>query len=273
MMEFDKSPAAYLDGIDNSFGLVDTQFDYLQYNSSPFMSSLTLGPQSSPNLSFNGLNITGAVPDFSPARPFTPADGEGVAPPLLGSGAYTLSAGELSSDTHSGTHSPPPHGYTPAVPRSHSRASRFDPIGVPPATRSSARQLVQRRRSTNSKSQEDSDEDDEEFQPTASTGKAASGTEMRRETIRKQRIESEQRRRDELRDGYAKLKDTLPASNQKSSKVSLLDRAVTHILQLETECKGLKQKVNSMSAEIDRLRQLNEQMMLSHATQVQRSTF
>jgi len=46
----------------------------------------------------------------------------------------------------------------------------------------------------------------------------------RRETIRKQRIESEQRRRDELRDGYTRLKETLPTSNQKSSKVSLLDR-------------------------------------------------
>lgn len=46
----------------------------------------------------------------------------------------------------------------------------------------------------------------------------------RREEIRRQRIESEQRRRDELRDGYRKLKEVLPASNQKSSKVSLLDR-------------------------------------------------
>lgn len=46
----------------------------------------------------------------------------------------------------------------------------------------------------------------------------------RREEIRKQRIESEQRRRDELRDGYRRLKDVLPVSNQKSSKVSLLDR-------------------------------------------------
>jgi hypothetical protein len=49
--------------------------------------------------------------------------------------------------------------------------------------------------------------------------------------------------------------------------------AVTHILQLETECKGLKQKVSSMSHEIDRLRQLNEQMMLSHAAQAQRTSF
>ena len=46
---------------------------------------------------------------------------------------------------------------------------------------------------------------------------------MRHKTIRCQRIESEQRR-DKLRDGYRRLKDALPMSNQKSSKVSLLDR-------------------------------------------------
>ena len=49
---------------------------------------------------------------------------------------------------------------------------------------------------------------------------------MRRKTICCQCIESEQRR-DKLRDGldgYRRLKDALPVSNQKSSKVSLLDR-------------------------------------------------
>ena len=46
----------------------------------------------------------------------------------------------------------------------------------------------------------------------------------RKEATRRQRIEAEQRRRDELRDGYARLKDVLPVSNQKSSKVSLLER-------------------------------------------------
>lgn len=48
----------------------------------------------------------------------------------------------------------------------------------------------------------------------------------RKEATRRQRIEAEQRRRDELRDGYAKLKDALPVSNQKSSKVSLLERGI-----------------------------------------------
>lgn len=33
-----------------------------------------------------------------------------------------------------------------------------------------------------------------------------------------------QRRRDELREGFARLKDALPQSNQRSSKASLLDR-------------------------------------------------
>ena len=50
----------------------------------------------------------------------------------------------------------------------------------------------------------------------------------RKEATRRQRIEAEQRRRDELRDGYAKLKDALPVSNQKSSKVSLLERGMVY---------------------------------------------
>lgn len=56
----------------------------------------------------------------------------------------------------------------------------------------------------------------------AGTAEALANT--RKEATRKQRIEAEQRRRDELREGYARLKDVLPVSNQKSSKVSLLER-------------------------------------------------
>src|SRR5258707_5867001 len=59
----------------------------------------------------------------------------------------------------------------------------------------------------------------------------------RREEIRRQRIESEQRRRDELRDGYRRLKDVLPVSNQKSSKVSLLDRG--KLVTTATSTRGL----------------------------------
>jgi hypothetical protein len=55
----------------------------------------------------------------------------------------------------------------------------------------------------------------------------------RKEATRRQRIEAEQRRRDELRDGYARLKDVLPVSNQKSSKVSLLERGISLSFLLE----------------------------------------
>ncbi len=101
------------------------------------------------------------------------------------------------------------HGGLPATRSSH----RFNPI----ATRASARK--QRRAS---KDDFGSDDDEEDFAPTGISPSANS--DVRREEIRKQRIESEQRRRDELRDGYRRLKDVLPVSNQKSSKVSLLDR-------------------------------------------------
>ena len=77
----------------------------------------------------------------------------------------------------------------------------------------------------------------------------------RREEIRRQRIESEQRRRDELRDGYRRLKDVLPVSNQKSSKVSLLDRATTHIKYLEMTQQQLQTRLAAAEAETVRLRQ------------------
>jgi glycogen debranching enzyme len=65
------------------------------------------------------------------------------------------------------------------------------------------------------------DSDDENDMGVAFTENLAHS---RKEATRRQRIEAEQRRRDELRDGYAKLKEVLPISNQKSSKVSLLER-------------------------------------------------
>jgi len=89
----------------------------------------------------------------------------------------------------------------------------------------------------------------------------------RREEVRRQRIESEQRRRDELRDGYRRLKDVLPVSNQKSSKVSLLDRATTHIRQLEMTQTHMIMKINELEAETARLRNVNETLMLSAAEQ------
>lgn len=86
----------------------------------------------------------------------------------------------------------------------------------------------------------------------------------RKEATRRQRIEAEQRRRDELRDGYAKLKDVLPVSNQKSSKVSLLERATNHIVLLEKTNQELKARINALEQEMSRLRAINEKISLSN---------
>lgn len=259
----------FLDSLDNSqFGYMESGLEYLQYppSSPPFMSSITLGAsQGSPHLGFNALNLTTGLNDYSahsspfggsaPARPYTPVDGASVSPPML---SYNLSAGELSSDSRgSGAHSPPL--YSASVPRSH----RYNPMAAsPPVTRSSTRPLPKRKMSKK-EVDHDSDDDDEDFQP---IGKSV-GTESRRENIRRQRIESEQRRRDELRDGYARLKDTLPASNQKASKVSLLDRATTHIRNLEAVRSQLEVSLKAAENEVNRLRNVNEALMLGAASQ------
>ncbi|TFK41910.1 hypothetical protein BDQ12DRAFT_346099 [Crucibulum laeve] len=264
-----KTPS-YMEPLDGSFSYMDNGLEYLQYppQSPSFGVSIGLPTSSSP-VAFNSLNLSGGLdytysPSFTastPARPYTPADGASISPPSL---TYNLSAGELSSDgmpsgrhsRGSGTHSPPASiPYAATVPRSH----RFNPIPSP-ATRASVR-ATHRRRS--SRSNDDSDDEDEDFQPISNAG----GADSRRETIRKQRIESEQRRRDELRDGYARLKDTLPPSNQKSSKVSLLDRATGHIKYLETVKGQLEMRLKTAEAEVHRLRNVNEALMLSTANQ------
>jgi uncharacterized small protein (DUF1192 family) len=84
----------------------------------------------------------------------------------------------------------------------------------------------------------------------------------RKEATRRQRIEAEQRRRDELRDGYAKMKDVLPVSNQKSSKVSLLERATNHILALEKANKEMQARIATLEQEMQRLRAINEKISL-----------
>jgi hypothetical protein len=274
-MDFEhaKTPS-YMDSMDNSaFSYMDNGLDYLQYPASPsFGVAMGLpGPSASPSIGFNTLNLLSGSGDYtyssspasfnpsSPARPYTPEDGASIAPPL----SYNLSGGDLSSDSGrrsrgSGSPSPPQTiSYAATVPRSH----RFNPIAAP-ATRSSTRAAHRRRAS---RSNDDSDEDDEDFPATINM--SAGGADSRRETIRKQRIESEQRRRDELRDGYARLKDTLPASNQKSSKVSLLDRATSHLRYLETVKDQLENRLKSAETEVHRLRNVNEALMLGTANQ------
>lgn len=269
LLEQPRSPTTFMDGPFTYDSL--SNLEYLQYPQSPYgVSTMALpGPSSSsPRLDFNTLNLTNTIGEYSytpsanyttaSPRPYTPPD-NGISPPAV----YNLSGGELSSDgltsgrrsRGSGTHSPSSVHSVPyaSVPRSH----RFNPI-APPATRSAAK--TPRRKARN----DDSDEDDDDFQPAITTGNT---TDVRRETIRRQRIESEQRRRDELRDGYRRLKDALPVSNQKSSKVSLLDRATTHVKYLEMTASQLQTRLQQAENEVQRLRTVNEALMLGTAEQ------
>ncbi|KAG6874426.1 hypothetical protein C0995_015162 [Termitomyces sp. Mi166 len=256
-MDFDHNKPLYPE--DQLTSYLENSMDY---GLTPFPQSPAYGisvglPTESP-LSFATLNLpTEYTYSPSPARPYTPEDGQSVSPPSL---TYQLSAGELSSDgmpsgrrSRAGTtgSSPANVPYAATIPRSH----RFNPMSH--SVRPAARAQHKRKMSRN----DDSDEEDEEFMPPA----ASSGNDSRRETIRRQRIESEQRRRDELRDGYARLKETLPASNQKSSKVSLLDRATSHLKYLESMKTRLESQLKAAEQEVHRLRSVNEALMLSTA--------
>jgi hypothetical protein len=137
--------------------------------------------------------------------PASPSIYDTLSPPNTGSDT-SGNEGHYHSRTHSGA----------ASPASSSRRNSFVNRGAlrynPTPSPSSGSERRSRGRSL-------SEEDDE--------GMGIGDHHMssqRKEATRKQRIEAEQKRRDELRDGYAKLKDVLPVSNAKSSKVSLLER-------------------------------------------------
>jgi hypothetical protein len=225
--------------------------------------TMLLVPQTMSPMDISSVNMPEYT--FSPsfvAPPSPPTELGNISPPML---SYNLSGAELSSDAlpsgrlsrSSGGHSPPHYATVP-------RSQRFNPIAVPtnrPATRA-----AHRRKNSRSTTQDESeDDDDEEFKPGGSIATNDASRDSRRETVRKQRIESEQRRRDELREGYARLKETLPASNQKASKVSILDRAVSHIKYLEAVKEQLEVRLKGADHEVHRLRNVNEALMLNRA--------
>lgn len=143
--------------------------------------------------------------------PASPALYDPLSPPVSGSdtsGGEGMYVGHHSR-TNSGAASPASSSRRNSL--AHRNSLRYNP--TPSPSTSSGRR---------SRGQSISDDD----------GLGLGGGEMthnRKEATRKQRIEAEQRRRDELRDGYAKLKDVLPVSNSKSSKVSLLERGTFYL--------------------------------------------
>lgn len=145
-------------------------------------------------------------------------------------------------------------GNSPSSSRGNSlvhRTPRYNPT-TPSPTSSSGRRSRGRSRG---------DSDDDEPDPGQFIETLAHS---RKEATRRQRIEAEQRRRDELRDGYAKLKDVLPVSNQKSNKVNLLERATSHIITLEKNNQDLQGRIDSLEREIQRLRSLNDKIALTN---------
>lgn len=265
------SHSSFMEPMESPSFLLDNSMDYLQYPTSPpsppnYSSSLGLSNPSSSPMTFHSVPLSsladyGYAPTaFSPSRPYTPLENASISPPTL---TYSLSNADASSDEqHSGRRSrgsnpsPPPVPYAATVPRSH----RFNPIGAP-ATRASARTAASKRR--NSKTNNDDSDEGEEEEYAQSTG----SVDPRREAVRRQRIESEQKRRDELRDGYARLKSTLPSINQKSSKVTLLDRAASHIKYLDAVRNRLEAQLKAADDEVNRLRNVNEALMLGTANQ------
>ncbi|TFK26810.1 hypothetical protein FA15DRAFT_702559 [Coprinopsis marcescibilis] len=165
-----------------------------------------------------------------------------LSPPV--SGSDTSADGLYHHSNSSGANSPASSRANSLVHRS----ARYNPTPSPTSS-------VGRRRSRS----HDSDDDDNNM----GVAFVENLAHTRKEATRRQRIEAEQRRRNELRDGYAKLKDVLPVSNEKSSKVSLLDRATNHIIALERSRKELEERIAALEAEMQRLRGVNEKICLS----------
>jgi len=133
---------------------------------------------------------------------------------------------------------------------------RYNPIASPAGSSRSASSL--RRRSIDEGAYSD---DADGFDPgNANINDVMSGN--RKENTRRQRIEAEQRRRDDLRDGYAKLRDVLPSKNLKGAKVAVLDRATSYIQQLESENATMGQRLSALQDECQRLRGLNEMISM-----------
>jgi hypothetical protein len=162
------------------------------------------GPVYNASPPHGGLALSGSPPPPSPSNIYDP-----LSPPVSGSDTSAEGTHHYRSQSrgsNSSTGSPSSSRGNSLV---HRNSLRYNP--TPSPTSSSGRR---------SRGRSISDEED----PMMGVSLAEHLANTRKEATRRQRIEAEQRRRDELRDGYARLKDVLPVSNQKSSKVSLLER-------------------------------------------------
>ncbi|KAG8823268.1 hypothetical protein FRC19_004290 [Serendipita sp. 401] len=219
---------------DNGFEMFGTTADYYNEQFDGFMFG-NADPQSIP---FDNLNISNGMNQFYPAT---------IAPSALTSSPHEYRRSDSPDATIVG-----PRNVVPTAPNATS---------YPIQTYVHALAAAAAAGESSSSPSSDFEEDDDFAPHTAGDGKP----ERRREDIRKQRIESEQRRRDELREGYNRLKSALPPSNQKSSKASILERATVCITDLNHKTSTLAVRCEELEAELRRVRVLNETLMLSAA--------
>lgn len=233
-----------------------------------YQPSLGMLPQGYGNPVYNASQPHGSrMPLSGSPPPQSPALYDPLSPPVSGSDASDGGVYHHSRNS-SATGSPSSSRANSLV---HRQPLRYNPTPSPTSSSGGRR----------SRGRSLSDDDDG-----MGVGLAESLANTRKEATRRQRIEAEQRRRDELRDGYARLKDVLPISNQKSSKVSLLERgtyflalsqkdnpstkiftpslaATNHIVAMEKTNRQLQARLEQLEAEIRRLRALNEKISLS----------
>ncbi|KAH8088090.1 hypothetical protein HD553DRAFT_340207 [Filobasidium floriforme] len=85
-----------------------------------------------------------------------------------------------------------------------------------------------------------------------------------RAMVKQQRIESEQRRRDDMREGFRRLYEILPPNSQKTKTVTL-DRAINHIAAMEAANRELHDTVARLRAENQQLRDTNYTLVRTQA--------
>ncbi|KAK0460586.1 uncharacterized protein EV420DRAFT_1306483 [Desarmillaria tabescens] len=205
---------------------IESAMDYLQYPPSPsppFGSSLNASASSGGE--YDGVNLSHPMGgDHTYTASPQPYMGEdlGISPRAMtyaGDEDRTLSGRRSRASNDS---PPPSIPYAATVPRSY----RHDPIGVATRRNSTARKVQKARKR---KASDESDDDDDEYQVSPSAGGPMDKQVSCRESVRQQRIESEQKRRDELRRNYDLLRDVLPPTQQRTSKVHLLSRGESHL--------------------------------------------
>ncbi|KAG9098699.1 hypothetical protein FS749_003186 [Ceratobasidium sp. UAMH 11750] len=150
------------------------------------------------------------------------------------------------------SHMPPPHQIPGCglfvAPDSHS-----DGLSNPNLTTESSQVYVP---GIDSQPGEDARSDTKESRSQLGTQNESLGMvfdgEMRRQHI----VESERRRRNDMRECFARLKDVLPASAEKCSKIGLLERATSHVRDLQNTLRQAQDKLIAYEVEVTRLRRM-----------------